>query len=208
MKLSLSQAAEQLGKTRRQIRYMIQEGRLQARKDGGRWVVDSEALPLDDPQRAARARRQDRLREAADHALGPRPATRWGLRDLKAIGVGVPLYRRCLDLLGEDAAPTRELGPVWTCWRSARTATAPSTTRPTTCAPRTGTTTGPMTGTTTWAFGVSVPAPANKPSQRDVLQVPRGPCPASPPVRSSRPRRPSGRAALSAHRWAPPRADT
>jgi excisionase family DNA binding protein len=109
MKLSLSQAAEQLGKTRRQVRYMIQQGTLPAHKDGGRWVVDSEALPLDAPQRAARARRDDRLREAADHALGPRPTTRWGLRDLKAIAVGVPLYRRCLDLLGEDALPAREL---------------------------------------------------------------------------------------------------
>lgn len=88
---------------------MIQEGKLQAQKDGGRWVVDSTTLPLEAPQRAAQARRQDRLRDAADHALGPRPATRWGLRDLKAISVGVPLYRRCRDLLGEDAAPTREL---------------------------------------------------------------------------------------------------
>jgi len=109
MKLSLDQAAEQLGKTRRQIRYMIQEGRLPARKDGGRWVVDSSALPLEAPQRAAQDRRQDRLRDAADHALGPRPTKRWGLRDLKAIGIGVPLYRRCRDLLGEDAAPSREL---------------------------------------------------------------------------------------------------
>ena len=109
MKLSLSQAAEQLGKTRRQIRYMIQEGRLEASKEGGRWSVDSGALPLDGPRQAAQARRLERLRDAADHALGPRPATRWGLRDLKAIEVGVPLYRRCRDLLGEDAPPAREL---------------------------------------------------------------------------------------------------
>lgn len=109
MKLTLSQAAEQLGKTRRQIRYMIQQGSLAAQKDGGRWVVDSERLPLDPPQRAARERRDARLREAADHALGPRPANRWGLRDLKAIAIGVPLYQRCRDRLGEEAPPSQAL---------------------------------------------------------------------------------------------------
>lgn len=59
----MSQAADEFGKTRRQIRYMIQEGRLAARKEGGRWVVDSEALPLEAPQRAARSRIDRSARE-------------------------------------------------------------------------------------------------------------------------------------------------
>jgi excisionase family DNA binding protein len=109
MLLSLSQAAEQLGKTRRQIRYMIQQGTLPAQKQGARWVIDSDALLLDPSRREARARRDDRLRDAADRALGPRPPNRWGLRDLKAISIGLPLYRRCVELLGEEALPAREL---------------------------------------------------------------------------------------------------
>jgi excisionase family DNA binding protein len=109
MNLTLSQAAEQLGKTRRQIRYMIQEGKLQARKDGGRWVVDSQLLPLAPAQLEARGRRDALLREAADHALGPRVGRRWGLRDLKAIQLGVPLFERCRGLLGDDSVPAREL---------------------------------------------------------------------------------------------------
>ena len=109
MLLTLSQAATQLGKTQRQIRYLIQEGRLKARKDGGRWVVDAADLPSDGPRQEARARRDERLRDAAEEALGPRPGRRWGLRDLKAVTIGVPLYQRTRELLGDDAAPAREL---------------------------------------------------------------------------------------------------
>lgn len=109
MKLSLSQAAERLGKTRRQIRYLIQEGRLDARKDGGRWVVDSEALPESDARQAARARQEAGLRDAVDRALEPRTAGRYSVRDVKAVVAGVPLYRQCLALLGEGADAATEL---------------------------------------------------------------------------------------------------
>jgi excisionase family DNA binding protein len=109
MKLSLNQAADQLGKTRRQIRYMIEQGQLPARKDGGRWVVEAEDLPLPAPQRAARDRREDSLRDAADRALGPRAGARWGLRDLKALQIGIPLYHRCMALTGDAAAPSESL---------------------------------------------------------------------------------------------------
>ena len=109
MKLSLSQAAERLGKTRRQIRYLIQQGRLDARKDGGRWVVDSEHLPATDERQAAKARQEAGLRDAVDRALGPRTQGRYSLRDLKAVGAGVPLYRGTLALLGDASDAAREL---------------------------------------------------------------------------------------------------
>ncbi len=71
MKLSLSQAAECLGKTRRQIRYMIQQGHLDARKEGGRWVVDSEHLPLSDAQQQSRARQANRQPFSVIVSAGP-----------------------------------------------------------------------------------------------------------------------------------------
>ena len=40
MELSLQQTADILGKTRRQVLYMIDQGRLPGKKVGGRWVVD------------------------------------------------------------------------------------------------------------------------------------------------------------------------
>jgi len=110
MKLSLSQAAEHLGKTRRQIRYMIQQGRLPAGKDGGRWFVDSEELPASAERQGSRARQEAGLRDAVDAALGPRRrGGRYSLRDLKAVSVGVPLYHRCRDLLGAESDAAREL---------------------------------------------------------------------------------------------------
>ncbi len=109
MKLNLSQAAERLGKTRRQIRYMIQQGRLKAGKDGGRWVVDSDDLPLTDAGQAARARQETGLRDAVDSALGAHNKSRYSLRDLRAVVVGLPLYHRCLALTGPESVATREL---------------------------------------------------------------------------------------------------
>ncbi len=110
MNLTLSQAAERLGKTRRQIRYLIQQGRLEAHKDGGRWVVDSERLPISEAQREAQARQAGRLREAVEAVLEPPARGRYSVRDLKAVAVGVPLYQRCLRILGEESPATRELG--------------------------------------------------------------------------------------------------
>ena len=46
MQLTLEQAATRLGKSLRQVRYMIKSQRLPAQKVGGRWMVDSADLPL------------------------------------------------------------------------------------------------------------------------------------------------------------------
>jgi excisionase family DNA binding protein len=47
MELSLQQAVEILGKTRRQVLYMIEQGRLPAKKIGGCWVIDRTDLQVD-----------------------------------------------------------------------------------------------------------------------------------------------------------------
>ncbi|MCC2868226.1 MAG: helix-turn-helix domain-containing protein, partial [Candidatus Accumulibacter phosphatis] len=56
MHLTLEQAAALLGKTRRQVVYMIEQGRLPAQKVGGRWVIERAALTTDEPVGWAEAR--------------------------------------------------------------------------------------------------------------------------------------------------------
>ena len=109
MILSLSEAADRLGKTQRQIRYLIQQGRLPARKDGGRWAIDSADLPQSEAHGEAVARQAAGLRDAVDRALGPRAMVRHSLRDLKAVGAAVPLYRQATELLGSDSIVATEL---------------------------------------------------------------------------------------------------
>ena len=48
MKLTLEQAAARLGKSERQIRYLVQNSRLAAEKVGGRWLIESDDLALSD----------------------------------------------------------------------------------------------------------------------------------------------------------------
>jgi hypothetical protein len=106
MYLSLQQAADRLGKTPRQVRYLIRTGRLTAQKVGGRWVVESADLPLSAGQRAAVERRERQLRAAVEEGLGlsdvPQRPPRYSVRDLKAFQVALPLYHRALAALAPD----------------------------------------------------------------------------------------------------------
>jgi len=110
MELTLQQAATALGKTRRQVQYLIQQGHLAARKVGGRWYVDSAALG-DDPQVAQRSQyREARLRDAVNDALSPGPAQRrYSLTDLKAFQILLPFYRRLQQTGGAEHPATCHL---------------------------------------------------------------------------------------------------
>jgi hypothetical protein len=82
---------------------------LSAQKVGGRWVVESDALPLSDGQRAAVQRRERALRAAVEKGLGlsdePERPPRYSVRDLKAFQVALPIYRRAAqDLASEHPA--------------------------------------------------------------------------------------------------------
>jgi excisionase family DNA binding protein len=102
LELTLQQTATALGKTLRQVRYLIQEGRLPAHKVGGRWAVESADLEKALPGVAERAaRRAGQLRAAIDEALTPgAPHRVYSIRDLKAVQIGTPLYRAVRDALG------------------------------------------------------------------------------------------------------------
>ena len=110
MQLTIDQAATCLGKTARQVRYMIQSERLPARKVGGRWVIESENLPLSEGQEKAIARKERQLRAAVEEGLGlgeegERPS-RYSLRDLKAFQIALPIYHQTCEVLGIEHAAT------------------------------------------------------------------------------------------------------
>jgi excisionase family DNA binding protein len=109
--LTLQQAATQLGLTLRQVRYMIQQGKLRARKAQGRWIVDSEDLPRSSGQAAAGARKARQLRGLVEEALEVPEALprRYSVLDLKAFQLCLPLYRRASEQLGEEHAATGQL---------------------------------------------------------------------------------------------------
>lgn len=113
MQLSIEEAATRLGKSCRQIRYLIQEHRLPAKKVAGRWVIELAELPLEPEHQKAQQRKQERLRSAVEAALElpPSPAggRRYSLGDLKAFQLGRPLYQDAHDRLGADHAATQAL---------------------------------------------------------------------------------------------------
>ncbi len=116
MELSLQQAAERLGKTQRQIDYMIKTGRLTAKKNGGRWRIDSGDLPLSEGQQQSFERKQHQFRAVVEETLdiepNTTPAKRYSVRDLKAFQITLPLHRRAASELGAEHAATQSLKRV------------------------------------------------------------------------------------------------
>ena len=115
MTLTLDEAAVRLGKSVRQIRYMIKTGSLTARKVTGRWVVEADALPLSGGQQRARERKERELRAAVEEGLelakAPRQP-RYSVRDLKAFQIALPLFHKASENLGAEHSATRALRQV------------------------------------------------------------------------------------------------
>ena len=94
MKLSLSEACRLLGKTPRQVRYLIKTGRLTAHKVSGRWVINTDALPLSEGQRRAQGRKVAALEDAVEDAIAPhkvRARRHYSVRDITAFALGAPI---------------------------------------------------------------------------------------------------------------------
>jgi len=94
MELSLQQAVEILGKTRRQVLYMIEQGRLPAKKIGGRWVIERADLQVDEQRQQRASQQQARLKDVIEEALTSGQGRRYTLRDLKAVQLATPIYRQ------------------------------------------------------------------------------------------------------------------
>jgi len=111
MEISLKEAATLLGKSERQVRYLIKHGRLKATKVGGQWRVANADLTFTEGQREAVAERLDAARETVTAAL--EPATKataakerkrqYSVRDLEAFQAGAEVFHALQQSLGEEA---------------------------------------------------------------------------------------------------------
>ena len=102
MHVSLHEAAALLGKTRRQVVYMIEQGQLPAAKVGGRWVIERSLLSADTAVQQRASQQEARLRAAVEEALTPGgKSRRHTFADLKAVQPAAPIYRE------PQAAPPR-----------------------------------------------------------------------------------------------------
>lgn len=113
MRLSLSQAATLLGKSERQLRYLVKTGQIPATKADGKWSIDEADLPLTASQRSAIDARAEAARRAFEGALPPtdKPdqpdAGRervYTVTKLEAFRQGQALYRDARALLADDPA--------------------------------------------------------------------------------------------------------
>ena len=113
MKLSLADAARLMGKSQRQLRYLIQQGGLKASKASGRWEIDREDLPLTEGQRQAAVARGEQIKHEVEQALAPAAAAatkgaggrgRFSVRRLRAFMAGEPLFRDLVACAGPQAS--------------------------------------------------------------------------------------------------------
>ena len=112
MDLSLSEAARLLGKSDRQVRYLIREGKLKARKEGGRWQVRREDLGLSPGQERAAEQKTERAARLAEEILRPEGGNakkKYSIRDLRAYREGSQVYRELTGAAGADHAAAKGL---------------------------------------------------------------------------------------------------
>lgn len=72
MELSVTEAATWLSRSSRSVRASLKAGRLPGFKRGGRWVVPSQSLPLDETARRALHAKADHIRDAVESVLPSR----------------------------------------------------------------------------------------------------------------------------------------
>lgn len=115
--LSIAATAELLGKTQRQVRYLLKTGRIKAHKVSGKWRIAAGDLPLTEAQRQGLSDRAETVVQAATEAVEPvRKAAsgdedrkRFSVTDLRAWKQGEPLYRRAAAQLGREHSATTRL---------------------------------------------------------------------------------------------------
>jgi excisionase family DNA binding protein len=112
MELTIAEAAQLLGKSYRQVRYMIKNQRLSARKVGGQWLIDRTNLPLTEGQARAAEHKLERARQVVEESLGVPLAVaekeaierrrRYGVAIQPAFRLAMPVYRKAVEMLGDQ----------------------------------------------------------------------------------------------------------
>lgn len=109
MLLTLAEAAQLLGQSVRQVRYLVKAGKVKARKQEGRWVFDEADLPVSPAQRRVREHKAAELASVVEDALRKQthpPGRRgYSVTDLAAFRHGLAACRAALERLGDQAAP-------------------------------------------------------------------------------------------------------
>jgi excisionase family DNA binding protein len=115
MELTVQDAARILGKSERQVRYLIQTGRLPATKREGQWKISRSDLPRSPGQERAEQSKTGRADEVAaavldlGHGSEGSKNKSWTVDRLHAVRHGEPLYRDCVEQLGTEHEATRRL---------------------------------------------------------------------------------------------------
>ena len=111
MDLSLKEAARMLDKSQRQLRYMIHNGELPAKKVRERWRIKREDLPLTDGQARAHERKLSQVSRMVDSVLQSpsKKKKHYSVLDLKVFQVGKNLFRHVIEGLTEDHAAGQAL---------------------------------------------------------------------------------------------------
>ncbi len=112
MDLSLAEAARLLGKSERQVRYLIHSGKIPSRKKGRRVVIRRKDLPLGEGQQRAAEQKTERAARLADEILRPegsgakKAKAKYSIRGLRAFQEGATIYRQLTAAAGADHAAT------------------------------------------------------------------------------------------------------
>ena len=113
MELTVQEAARILGKSERQVRYLIRTSKLPASKRDGQWRISRGDLPSRPGQERAQQLKAERATEVAAVVLGlgehSRSKKTWTIDRLHAVRQGQPLYHKCIDQLGAEHEATRKL---------------------------------------------------------------------------------------------------
>ncbi len=108
MWVTLHEAATLMGKTPRQVRYLILQERLAADKRSGRWMIRREDLPLSKGAEAAATRKADTLHDTVQRTLAEAGHAReaFGIQQIQAVRALLPVHRAMVAELGTERSAT------------------------------------------------------------------------------------------------------